>query len=535
MLASLLAAVLLALAPAPAEGQGLPRPLLIFRGNVVLVDEVYVNVLDLPPGSRASPALADQIASRLQRFLRRSGYELASVETRVQNDQIVVDIDEGRLSRIAYLGEDAVGTLFFRLSTLLSANVFNRPQLNRELEQLKAQYKLRSLRWQLVSVGTRDEGLPIAALERLRDRTVESLEQDRLVAPASEFELRIYVEHYQSGGWSPVLGIGSGQGLELGAGYHRPGFLGSGDKIEFEGRAAVNERQRIDNGRNELFLSHAGGALRYFTPSFLGKGRLRAFIELGGDVIQRQRTDLGLNNFRFTTADASANLTANLPFSLALAGGLGIERRWLGALRPGTPDAPLSPTVAGTPQVQSRLFATLSAHQLLPPQELRYDRKHRLDLTGTFYGLRGDKDPPQGRIAAEYQRVFYIGYHELWIQARGFLLLGEVPFFDEQNVGDVVRGPFGGLYVRQVAGPRIEFRFALLRDILQFGVYDDAAVYGAIDRSTNVASQAFANVLGLAVHALLLDSLQLDVYFGTGFNSQGQVQPGLSLGLQQAY
>jgi hypothetical protein len=535
MVASLLATVLLALAPTPAEGpQALPRPLLIFRGNIVLVDEVYANVLELPPGSRASDALANHIASRLQRFLRRSGYELASVETRVQNDQIVVDVDEGRLSRIAYLGEDAVGTLFFRLSTLLPSNVFNRPQLNRQLDQLKAQYKLRSLRWQLVAVGTRDEGLPIAALERLRDRAVEGLELDQLVAPASEFELRIYVEHYQRGGWSPVLGI-SGQGLELGFGYSRPGFLAAGDKIEFEGRAAANERQRIDNGQHEFFLSHAGGALRYFTPRFFGTSRLRAFVELGGDVIQRQRTDLGLNNFRFTTADASANLTANLPFGLALAGGLGLERRWLGALRPGTPDAPLSPTVAGTPQVQSRLFAALSAHQLLPPLELRYDRKHRLDLTGTFYGLHSDKDPPQGRIAAEYQRVFYFGYHELWMQARGFFLLGEVPFFDEQNVGDVVRGPFGGIYVRQVAGPRIEFRFSLLRDILQFGVYDDAAVYGAIDRSTNVAKQAFANVLGLGVHALLLDSLQLDVYFGTGFTSQGQVQPGLSLGLQQAY
>jgi hypothetical protein len=512
-----------------------PRPLLVFRGNVVIIDEVYASVLDLPPQSRPSTALANQIANRLQHFLRHSGYELASVEARVQGDQIVIDIDEGRLSRIAYLGEDAVGTLFFRLSTLLPGNVFNRPQLSRQLEQLKAQYKLRDLHWQLVSVAKRDEGLPIAALERLRDAAMEGLERDQLVAPASTFELRIYVEHYQKGGWSPVLGVGGNRGVELGVGYHRPRFLFSGDKIEIEGRAGINERQRIDNMQREFFLSHAGGALRYFTPGLFGTSRLRAFIELGGDVIQRQRLDLGLNNFRYTTADASANLNANLPFDLALAAGLGIERRWLAALRPGTPDAALAPAVAATPRVQSRLFAALSAHQLLRPHELRYDRKHRIDLTGTFYGLHGDKDPPQGRIAAEYQRVFYIAYHELWIQARGFFLLGEVPFFDEQNVGDVVRGPFGDIYVREVAGPRIEFRFALLRDILQFGVYDDAAVYGAIDRSTNRSQTALANVVGLAVHALLLDSLQLDVYFGTGFTSQGRVQPGLSLGLQQAY
>ncbi|GAC1605589.1 MAG: hypothetical protein NVS4B10_19220 [Myxococcales bacterium] len=495
---------------------------------------MLANVVELPPQPRATAPLARQVAGRLQAFLRHSGYELASVDARVQGEQILVEVDEGRLSRIVYLGEDAVGTLFFRLSTLLPFNVFNRPQLNRQLDQLKAQFKLRSVRWELVAIGARNEGLPIAALERLRDRAVEGLEQDQLVAPASAFELRIYVEHDQKGGWSPVLGVG-GQGLELGVGYNRPHLLAAGDKIEMEGRAGVNERQRLDDAQHELFLSHAGGALRYFTPRLFGTSRLRVFFEGGADVIQRQRADLALNNFRFATVDASANLTANLSFGLELAAGLGLERRWLSGLRPATADTPLLPQVAATPRVQSRLFAALSAHQLLRPQELRYDRKHRIDLTGTFYGLYGDSDPLQGRIAAEYQRVFYFGYHELWLQARGFFLLGAVPFFDEQNVGDVVRGPFGGVYVRQVAGPRIEFRFALLRDILQFGVYDDAAVYGAIDRSTNAASQAFANVLGLAVHALLLDSLQLDVYFGTGFNSQGRVQPGLSLGLQQAY
>ena len=57
----------------------------------------------------------------------------------------------------------------------------------------------------------------------------------------------------------------------------------------------------------------------------------------------------------------------------------------------------------------------------------------------------------QARIDAQYQRVRYFGYHELWLQARSFLLFGDVPFPDDHQVSDVTRGTFGNIFVRTVA------------------------------------------------------------------------------------
>lgn len=532
-------ALLLALAPGESAAAPTQRPLLVFQGNVILTDEVYQNILDLPAQARATPELADEVEARVLRFLRRAGYDLATVAASARGDQIVVEVDEGRVDRIVYLGESAVGTLFFRLETLLPFNVFNRPLLQRQLALLKEQFNLKAARWQLVSVGKKEDSIPIEALQTLRDEALRRLRAGDLAVRPTGFELRVTVEHDDRGGISPVLGIGSGNGVEVGANYRRPGSLLRDDAFEGEARIGANTRQRLDTGQRGLFLSHLSGLGRWFTPRLFGTRRLRAYLEAGGDLISRQRSDLDLNSFRFLTVAGSLNLNAILPHDVTLSVGSGFERRWLYALEPATAATPLLPVVAATAAAQTRIFGTLSVHALLPPEDLRADRKHRLDLLGVLYGLpetlEGKQESLQGRLEAEYQRVFYFGYHELWLQARGYFLFGHVSFPDDYQVSDVTRGPFGYLFVRKVLGPRAEFRFALLRDILQFGVYDDAAVYRPLDRNGVEGDPEVADAIGVAIHALLLDTFQLDLLVGTGFNTQGKVDTGLNLRLVQAF
>jgi len=536
-----LAATILALAPgAAASASPAPRSLLVFRGNLALIDEVYAHVVDLPPNSKATQALADEVEERISRFLRRCGYDLATVSATVKDAQVLVDIDEGRVDRIVFLGESAVGTLFFRLQTLLPFNIFDRPLLQRQLAQLKEQFNLRSVRWQIVAVGKKEDPLPIEALQNLRDEALRRLRADDLAVRPTGFELRVTVEHYHRGGFSPVLGIGA-NGIEVGVAYQRPDLLFRDDSVELETRVGGNSRQRIDTGQRELFLSHLSEAVRWFSPRLFRNDRLRFFIEGGADLISRQRLDIDLNSFRFLTLDGSLNLNASLGRNVSLSLGAGYERRWLFDVEPATAATPLLPQVADTPRVQTRLFGTASLHALLPPEDLRYDRKHRADLLFTIYGLPSvpilalSQPRVQARIDAQYQRVRYFGYHELWLQARSFLLFGDVPFPDDHQVSDVTRGTFGNIFVRKVGGPRLEFRFALLRDVLQFGIYDDAALYGALDRSSNETLH-FANTVGFAVHALLVDSFQLDIYLGTGITTQqGNMNTGLALSLVQAY
>src|ERR1700738_3007812 len=144
-----------------------PRSLLVFRGNLAMTDEVYAYVLDLPANSKATQALAEDVEGRISRFLRRCGYDLATVSATLKDAQIVVDIDEGRVDRIVFLGESAVGTLLFRLQTLLPFNIFDRPLLQRQLAQLQEQFNLRSVRWQVVAGGTKEGPLPLEAPQNL--------------------------------------------------------------------------------------------------------------------------------------------------------------------------------------------------------------------------------------------------------------------------------------------------------------------------------------------------------------------------------
>src|SRR5205807_3097248 len=90
-------------------------PLLVFRGNVALLEDIYRSSLDLPANARATDDTARQTATRLSRFLHRAGYGLASVRARVQGEQIVVDVDEGRLDKVIFLGGGAFETLRLRL------------------------------------------------------------------------------------------------------------------------------------------------------------------------------------------------------------------------------------------------------------------------------------------------------------------------------------------------------------------------------------------------------------------------------------
>src|SRR5207302_9049803 len=80
------------------------RPLLVFHGNVLLNDLLYRSLLDLPAGAKATRERARSVASRILSFLRRAGYELATVRARVVGDQIDLEIDEGQLDKLIFLG-----------------------------------------------------------------------------------------------------------------------------------------------------------------------------------------------------------------------------------------------------------------------------------------------------------------------------------------------------------------------------------------------------------------------------------------------
>src|SRR5437763_1944945 len=130
----------------------LPAPLLVFHGNVALLEDVYRSVLDLNGSTKATPASARMVAVRLASFLHRAGYALATVRARAEGEQIIVDIDEGRLDKIIFLGGGAFETLRLRLDLNIQQDVFNQPELERQLASLARRLGLGEFAYEIVPV-----------------------------------------------------------------------------------------------------------------------------------------------------------------------------------------------------------------------------------------------------------------------------------------------------------------------------------------------------------------------------------------------
>jgi hypothetical protein len=505
------------------------RPLLVFRGNVALVEDLYRSVLDLPKGSKATPELAQQVGVRLRRFLHRAGYVLATVRAQAENDQIVVDVDEGHLDKVAFIGADVVQTLRLKMDLRMPEKVLNKPELERQLKSLSDRLHLAEFAYELVPSPDHPQGGP--QLDQMQE-----LEELSFFTPGFPYELHILVVPGPfHPGLSPQVEINSLEGGGLGIGYNGESFFQEYDRWHVQGRVAAGLRDHLDHSGSRPVFNHANAELGWDGPPFHG---MRFSWRAAAEVINRQRGDLYLESVEGATLTGSidAKLTPLKTMWMTIGGGL--ERRFLFDAHPAPPPGKIVPVDTAS-IAQTRPFAELAAGFIFNPEELRRDRKHELSLQSRVYFAAIQGNTTSMRTDVRYRKLFPIGWHELWLNGRTAWVSGDVLYTEEQSLGgEALRDVFANIFVRKMAGVGLEFRWSLLRDLFKVGLWDNAAVYGAIDRTdlTNtVETRAFANAVGVGVHALFIDEFQLDLYWGVGFGRSGAFGNGLSLQLGQAY
>ena len=517
--------LLLYLSAGAAFGDGaIERPLVVFRGNVVFDELVYRSVLNLPENARATPAHAIAVSAKLRSFLRRAGYDLATVRARVQGEQIAVEIDEGRLDKIVVLGQGLMETFRFKLELSLPADVFNRPILERQLRVLADRYRLRRYSYQLVPAEVHGSDGP-------EGDDLEPLVGHPGVRPGQLYQLHILIASSPwSRGFSPEVSIGSPEGLGGGGQYREQDFLVPDDRWEVSARMAGAVRQHLDSNSSRPVLTRLFAEGRWLSPPVFTES-LRPALTVRGDLLSLQRSDLHLDSFHQTTLAASLDAGVFRP-SAMVALGVGIERRFLFSLVKANGANPL---VDQTPRAQTRPYLEARAQVVFNPGELRTDRKHGLDFEARAY----TGSPSSERafwLRTSYQRRFPFGWHELWWQARGTLLTGQVLFPDEESIGSHLHGPFGASdFARKLASTGLEFRYSLLRDVIKLGVFYDQVLFGGIDRTANAESLKSAGAGGPAVHLLLLDEFQVDFYFAVGWKTDGAADYGPALVLRQVF
>jgi len=111
-----------------------------------------------------------------------------------------------------------------------------------------------------------------------------------------------------------------------------------------------------------------------------------------------------------------------------------------------------------------------------------------------------------------------------------------VLFPDEESIGGHLHGPFGTSdFALKLASTGLELRYSLLRDVVKLGVFYDQVLFGAIDRTANVQSLKSAGAGGPALHLLLADEFQIDVYVAVGWKTDGAADYAPSLVLRQVF
>jgi hypothetical protein len=514
-----------------------PQPLLVFKGNLVLFDDVYRSFLDLPADTAATAANARTVALRLRRFLRKAGYELARVSAHVEGAQIVVEIDEGQLDKIVFVGASVVEVLRLKLELNMPERVFNRPELERQLQRIAGRKHAASFAYELVPVDVPGKSLG-PQLDELW-----SIDNLPIFQAGRPYELHILVTAgpYHTG-LLPEIEINSIEGGGIGATYNggsllpRPGeerveeLPGSDelDRWHASGRIAGAIQQRLDTHVTHVAFTRAFVDLGWDGPVF--SQWLRPTLRGRADLSDRQRPDLLVESAKFLTIEAGTELVGTPLTQLRLSIGLGFQRRWLFAIHP------IAGSLVDTAAIaQTRPYGETRLTSVLNPGTIRRDRLHELDLDMRLYGRATDARSSTLRLVGRYQKMVPIGWHEFWIEGHGAYLSGDVLFPEEESLGGVLRGPFSSVYARKVVGVGAELRVSLLRDLFKVGIYDNVASYGGIDRLTNLESFRIADSIGLGVHALIIDEFALDVWIGQGFNSSGNTDTGIALTLRQAY
>jgi len=499
------------------------------QGNRVIPEPILKQALNLAKfHGKFGTKQARAAGNRLLKFLKKAGYDLARVRAVIHKGRLEVLVEEGRLDKILFIGQSNWKTLNLRMEFELPGRVYNKFQVAAELERLEKKYGFRKLWSKVVEVAPEKSLVNIDGM--LGDIGFHALE--RIWAEArGRYELHIFCAARKgTGGIDFSLFYRSPFGLNSRLQYQGNGTLISGDRFSSGIEASAWTQSSIISGKNDFTLTHAGTIIQWYTPALIGKW-FRARVDIGGQVFNLQRSDLGLDSYWRFLVDPGLVLSLEPTNWMRFALGIGYSFESLLFLEKAE-DAP------GFIREGNRKLPFLKAgfRFMFDKPFGRLDKEHALslDYRDYRYFARDNVDV----LTLSYQKYFLFGYDELVIRLFGAGVWGGgVKWMDEISLTSgamrVVAGDSS--YTRKLGEMSLEFNLALVRDLFKIGIFAQAGLFGELNRETMDESPGYLTALGPSVHLLILDTFQLDVYYGFGFREDGAYRAKVSFDLRKAY
>lgn len=500
-----------------------------FVGNLVLTDDVYRAVLDVPPESLPEPETAQLVADQLQRFLLKSGYELSRVSVVLEENGLTVRIDEGRLEKVVFRGRFTLPMLRFKIALDLPKEVFNRPQLEREVARRAKELGIDAPTWELIETeSVKHDGVQVVEAPTI------VIAGRSIIQPQQRFEL-----HFTFGepAWSTGLGVDVRtswmDGLEIGLNYQSKSLAFTDDRWRVALMGGLGLRNDLPQNNIYIFPSRLIADALWYSPALDESGTSRAFLSLHTEGIARQRRDFGLENYFALRSELSFSLQVRPWRSLSLFAGAGMQYFIVGGLQ-----APLGapPPFTIADPTRLRNFVEGRVDLIFFDGDSRYDRRHALFLEGRLSANITRFDlPPFAEARLGYQLVVPIGWHDVWIRAKGTWMSGDVMFPFEEVLGEHLPAVFGDIWVQKAGGVRAEFRYSLVRDIAKVGLFANALAFGEEQRDVGKTVPRFGAGIGPTAHVLIEGIFQLDLFLNFSLLSNGRFSTGLLVWLNKVF
>ncbi len=524
-----LLAVLLASTPALAAVHGI----VVLEGNVVIVDEIYLEILNIPADAKADEQTARDIETVLLDFLRGAGYVLATVQCEVVEDKIHVTIDEGRLSKIVLRGKSPAVLLAYRARIDLPGEVFNRPQLERILQEFYPSNVEGQFDYELVPSQDVQHIGPQLDITRIVPGQPPLVQGDR-------YELHIDLSKDPEKAEGARLSVAiDNNGYRVGLGYTFASLLGDRDRWDLDAQIGLKRFDDLRDNGSSLAPNRAIGRVRYYTPPIVGQS-LRPLFEIREDLLRRQRQDLGVQSYYFNRLDGSLSISIE-PENAEINAGFGFQFRNLSNVE----NVPIEDIAPAQLYIADRITQEDGFTNILPFVNVaavlsfdhivaRRDKAHRLSGEARYFlGTDGGF----GTLYVDYQKVWEFGWNELWLSGNIGLVEGSFSIADTIPMsGTYVRGVYSDqFYFDRVVSAGVEYRFSLTRDLFKISIFDEAALFREDVRAGRGPKPEVVNAFGPGLHVLVMDTIQLDVYTSIAFSTPRSYDTGLTVRIRRAF
>ncbi|MBI5527813.1 MAG: hypothetical protein HY897_15900 [Deltaproteobacteria bacterium] len=500
------------------------EPAVLFHGNVVFLEPVLLGQMGID--GAAVPSAREMAAGieRLYAFYRKSGYVLVDMHYRKRGPTWHVFIDEGKLDRIIIIGTGSIRTVLIRQSIHLPYKVFNKAQIEKDIEAIKKKHGIPRIDYKVVELEeVAHEGFQIP--EWLTATGHDILPPALSFEPRARYDLRI---HVRSSEWGTGFGWGldyTSLGISAHADYSGESALFEKDRQRLLVAAGGDRRSRIDDGNDYLTFAQGTVEVEYFLPP-IAKTRIRPQLVSRSDIANWQRKDLPLELYWFFKEELSANAQFEPFTSFTLSLGAGSQFNNLFGLET-VESRPMEAPVAEGPF--QRWFVAGTVEYQFDELMLRKDQRHSVFGKASHYF--GGSRNTTGAFEIEYQKVFLFGYDDLTLKTAGLYMWGDPVFHEEYRL---TWGPFSSsfdnmFYVRRAAYQAADYGMSLYHEVVTLHVFCDLAAFGRISRKDNSEELAGALSAGPGLSLLLYDTFMFRLHYAYGRATTGD--SGWELGM----